>query len=134
MDTGADEDAVKFAAQRFLDEFENLDLPTFKTLFTQNPTVFFPSPYQRGRATGRDEVFRQFQQVFKNERASSNRTEPPYFDLPSPADMHVQTFGNSAVATFHLPHNKLFRRRTLVFQLEEGVWRIAHLHATNSKI
>jgi hypothetical protein len=31
----------------------------------------------------------------------------------------------------HITRCGIIRRRTLVFQLEEGVWRIAHLHASN---
>jgi hypothetical protein len=48
-----------------------------------------------------------------------------------PRDLRVQIIGNAAIVTFQLDDRQGFvNRRTLVLRKAEGVWKIAHLHAS----
>lgn len=127
----ADErDEVKQAAQHFLTSFENLDMPAFIACFADDATVFFPAPEPPERVAGKNAVRERFQQVFDAIRRNA-KSGPPYHRL-EPQDLEVQVLSaDTAVVSFHLRNSERIARRTLVMKKANGVWLIAHLHASN---
>jgi ketosteroid isomerase-like protein len=121
-------DEVRRTLTAFLTAFDNLDWEAFRNCFADDATVYFPSR-RANRATGRAEIETTFRQVFERIRATKNA--PPYLNL-EPADLNIQVFRDTAVATFHLydlPNT--IGRRTAVFEKRAGEWKIVHLHASN---
>ena len=56
--------------------------------------------------------------------------ELPYHRL-APQNLEVQVLSaESAVVSFHLRNSQRIARRTLVLKKVQGVWLIAHLHAS----
>jgi ketosteroid isomerase-like protein len=128
----APSDDVAAFLERFITAFDNLDRTTFVGMFEDDATVFYPSPPNDPvRATGRREFEPAWQRVFQAIRGS--RATPPFMDL-RPERLHVQRLTtDAAIVTFEL-HDLpgLTGRRTLVLKRTHGVWRIAHLHASNT--
>ena len=121
-------DEVRQTLTRFLTAFENLDWEAFRNCFADDATVYFPSQ-RASRATSRAEIETTFRQVF--ERIRATKSAPPYLNL-EPADLDIQVFRDTAVATFHLydvPNT--IGRRTVVLEKRAGEWKIVHLHASN---
>ena len=121
------EGQVQNAAEAFIDAFNNLDWEAFRATFSDDATVFFPTPGISRRATGRSEVEGFFRPLFDEFR--SRRSAPPYLDI-DPKDTHVQILEDAAIVTFHLEDMELLNRRTVVFQKRDGRWLIVHLHAS----
>lgn len=121
-------DEVRRTLTKFLTAFANLDSEAFRSFFADDATVYFPSQ-RANRATGRAEIETTFRQVF--ERIRATKSAPPYLNL-EPADLDVQLFRDTAVATFHL-HDmpNVIGRRTVVLEKRAGEWKIVHLHASN---
>jgi uncharacterized protein (TIGR02246 family) len=121
-------DEVRRTLTKFLTAFANLDWEAFRNCFADDATVYFPSQ-RASRATGRAEIETTFRQVF--ERIRTTQSSPPYLNL-EPADLDIQVFRDTAVATFHLydvPNT--IGRRTVVLEKRAGEWNIVHLHASN---
>jgi ketosteroid isomerase-like protein len=124
-------DEVAVFLDRFIAAFDNLDLPTFLEMFEDDATVYYPSPPNSPiRATGRLEFEPAWRQVFLAIRGS--RTTPPFMDL-RPERLQIQRLTDAAIVTFEL-HDLPGQtgRRTLLLKRTRGVWRIAHLHASNA--
>ena len=123
----ASESEVRAALAQFIHAFDNLDWDGFRSAFDDDATVFYPRAFP-ARATGRAEFEKTFKQVF--EQIRNGRTAPPYMDI-QPKNLHLQLFGNLAIATFHLDDRPGFlNRRTIVLQKEATGWKIVHLHAS----
>jgi ketosteroid isomerase-like protein len=91
------------------------------------PPVFYPRGFTE-RAHGRPQFEANFRQVFEQIRAA--RTQPPYMRL-QPQDLRIQSYGEIAIATFHLDDRPgLLNRRTIVLRRMKGQWKIVHLHAS----
>jgi ketosteroid isomerase-like protein len=123
-------DEVRTFLDRFMTAFNNLDGPAFVEMFDDDATIFYPSPPNAPiRATGRREFEPAWQRVFQGIRGS--RVTAPFMDL-RPERLHVQMLTDVAVVTFEL-HDLpgVTGRRTLILHRDHGVWRIAHLHASN---
>jgi ketosteroid isomerase-like protein len=113
--------------QAFIRAFDNLDWERFRGFFADDATVFYPRGVA-SRAHGRAEFEADFQQVFKQIRGSRN--QPPYMDL-QPHDLHIQRFGDVAIATFHLEDLPgVLNRRTIVLHWVGDCWKIVHIHAS----
>jgi ketosteroid isomerase-like protein len=113
--------------QAFIQAFDNLDWDKFRSYFADDATVFYPRGMPR-LALGRVEIEANFQQVFTQIRG--DRTQPPYMDL-QPRDLHIQRFGDIAIATFHLDDRPgMVNRRTIVLHRVGDHWKIVHLHAS----
>ena len=111
----------------FIQAFDNLDWDRFRSFFADDATVFYPRGIAR-RAHGRAEIEANFRQVFAEIRGT--RTQPPYMDL-QPHDLHIQRFGEIAIATFHLDDRPgMVNRRTLVLHRVGDDSKIVHLHAS----
>jgi ketosteroid isomerase-like protein len=121
---------VRQAVARFLTAFENLDWPTFRSSFEDDATVFFPAAMWPELASGRAEIEARFEQVFEDTRREAT-SGPPFQDL-TPENLRVRVLGpDAALVTFQLRNGERLARRSIVFRRREGIWRIAHLHASN---
>jgi len=117
--------------QDFVRAFDNLEWDRFRGLFDDDATVFYPRGFAK-RANGRPEFEANFRKVFEQIRAG--RTQPPYMDL-QPRDLHIQRYGDIAIATFHLDDRPgVLNRRTLVLRKMTGRWKIIHLHASETAL
>jgi uncharacterized protein (TIGR02246 family) len=127
----ADRQAVQELTSRFLKAFEDLDMPRFIACFTEDATVFFPTPEPPERFEGRRAIESHFQKVFEAIRKSSGASGPPFHRLV-PEDLLIQILDpHAAIVSFHLRNSERIARRTLVLAKVAGRWRIAHLHASN---
>jgi ketosteroid isomerase-like protein len=123
----AEEPAVRAFLAEFISAFDNLEWDKFRNSFTDDATVFYPRG-AANRADGHAQYEAHFRLVFEQIRAG--RTSGPYMDL-QPRDLRVEIIGNAAIVTFQLDDRPGFvNRRTLVLKKAEGVWKIAHLHAS----
>jgi ketosteroid isomerase-like protein len=123
-------DEIRAFLDRFIAAFDNLDWPAFIEMFDDDATIFYPSPPNAPiRATGRQQFEPVWRRVFQGIRGT--RTTPPFMDL-QPERLHVQLLTDIAIVTFEL-HDMpgLTGRRTLILHRHHGLWRIAHLHASN---
>ena len=122
---------VRDALANFLRAFENLDWEAFRLTFSDDATVFYPRGFPE-RADGRAEFEKTFKVVFDQIRGG--KTRAPYMTI-QPKDMRVQSFGNVAIATFHLDDRAGFiNRRTIVLNKTKAGWKIVHLHASEVSI
>lgn len=122
-----EEPAVRAFLAEFISAFDNLEWDKFRNSFTDDATVFYPRGVAN-RADGRAQYEACFRLVF--EQICAGRTSGPYMDL-QPRDLQVQIVGTTAIVTFQLDDRpKFVNRRTLVLRKLGGVWKIAHLHAS----
>lgn len=122
-----DQASLLAAAQNFLHVFDNMDWEQFSAAWSHNPTAFLPFTQEPDRVEG-SAVLARFREFFI--RVRSSNPGPPYLHL-APRDLRVETFGSAGVVTFMLgdrPRN--IGRRTLLFVIENGQWKLAHLHAS----
>lgn len=124
-------DDVDAAANYFLRVFDDLAWDKFADCWSEEPSVFFPFDDARDRFDGREEVLTRFRRMFEEVRASV--PGPPFLHL-RPMRLTVTPLGDAALVTFQLGDGSgSIGRRTLVFIPVEGKWKLAHLHASNSK-
>jgi len=117
--------------QDFILAFDNLEWDRFRSFFADDATVFYPRGFT-GRANGRPQFEANFRQVFEQIRAG--RTQPPYMHL-QPRDLRIQSYGEIAIATFHLDDRPgVLNRRTIVLRRRKGQWKIVHLHASETAL
>lgn len=115
----------------FVVAFNDLDWPVFRSMFTQEATVFAPGPPVTTLTT----VEGCFQPVF--EQAKKSGTGPPYLNI-DPQNLQIREFESTALVTFHLrglvgyAADEL-NRRTLFLVKTANVWQIDHLHASTTK-
>lgn len=121
---------VKQAAERFVKAFNAFDWPTFKSCFTDDATMFHPTWEQARRRQGRKEIEATWLEVFPEFIDPANKRRLSI----TPRDLHIQLYGDAAVLTFHLGEGVTqLSRRSLFMVKEQGVWKIAHLHASSLK-
>lgn len=120
--------AVRKSVDNFVQAFNSLSWEPFRNSFTDDATIFYPVWEVAKRRTGRNEVESTWLELF-----------PEYLNNPNkdslqikPQDIHIQYHGGTAVVTFHLGNGMdAISRRTLVMVKQGGIWKIAHLHASN---
>ena len=127
---GVSDANVREALGRFVGAFDALDMKRFIACFSVDACVFTPTGDPH-RVDGAAKIEAFFQTVFDETRRTSGRSRPPYMKL-EPKDLRIQSMGDGAIATFHLlePDSSI-HRRTFVYQLDSGVLKIVHLHASN---
>ncbi|HEX6576189.1 MAG TPA: nuclear transport factor 2 family protein [Gemmatimonadaceae bacterium] len=124
---GGDQQSLVASAQNFLHVFDSLDWERFRASWSKNPTVFFPFVDTPERVDG-DAVEERFRMFFSDVR--SKRPGPPHLRI-SPRDLRTEMFGSVGVVTFNLGQRPGdIGRRTLIFVMEDGEWKLAHLHAS----
>ncbi len=129
----ADSIAVHAALGKFLTAFENLDWEPFCASFDDDATVFFPPPEVQERLDGRAAYEAGFRRIFDAIRPN-NPNGPPFQSL-KPEDLRIDSLGPGvALASFHMRNGERIARRTIVFRERNGVWRIAHLHASRKPV
>jgi ketosteroid isomerase-like protein len=122
---------IEHALSSFLQAFDNLDWPAFRTCFSPNATMFHPAAPNIKRIDSPSQFEKAWLGVFARIKASSGRTAAPYMDL-RPQDLQIQMLSEDiCLVTFHLVDGATISRRTLVFKRIEGSWKIVHLHASN---
>lgn len=122
---------VHEALSKFIRAFDDLDWENFRLAFDDNATVFYPRAMPR-RASGRAEFEKAFKSVF--EQIRGGKTAAPYMDI-QPKELRIQSFGDVAIATFHLDDRAGFlNRRTIVLNKTKNGWKIVHLHASEVSV
>ena len=114
------------AIHAFVAAFNALDRTRFDALFAEDVTLFFPAaPFPVRRIEGKAATLEWFGRFFDSlrQRGANPRIQPQ--------DLHVQDYGDVAIATFHLGDGENVGRRTVVLRRQDGRWRIAHLHASS---
>lgn len=119
------------AAAEFLAAFNALDQTRFDALFAEDATLFYPSaPFPLQRVEGKAAVTGWFSKFFDavRKRGAKNLNI-------NPSDLHAQTYGDTAVVTFHLNGGSdgAIGRRTVVLNKRGGRWLIVHLHASAAR-
>ncbi|WP_228853484.1 YybH family protein [Aegicerativicinus sediminis] len=118
------------AATNFITAFNNFDWTTFQESFTEDATIFYPLWEHAKRVKGRKDIDAVWLTVFPEFNDSENTRTLQI----SPKDINIQTYQNTAIVTFHLGSGESsLSRRTLVMIMENGKWKIAHLHSSNLK-
>jgi len=126
-------------ARAFLDALNTADTDALLVMFTPDATVFGPFSDKPARIQGQKAIARLFGAFFEELRETEEG--PRYMNL-TPRDLLAQTYGDTAVVTFHLgvipegppDRDYSFSRRTLVMTRSADHWLIAHLHASNIMI
>jgi hypothetical protein len=137
LDGGADLNVAPSAITTFLvgfiEDFNNLDWPSFRARFRDDATIFFPQQYQVRRAAGRVDTDAAWDAVFGSIRAASGKTGPPFMHL-RPQEIVVQELAGSAIATFILQSGTdgTVGRRSLVLAETADGWKIVHLHGSTA--
>ena len=114
------------AASAFLAAFNALDKRAFDAHFADDVTMFFPDgPFPLERIEGKPAVTAAFHRFFDMAKA---RGATRLSILPS--DLVVQTYGDTAIASFELAGDDALGRRSLVMRHGAGGWKIVHFHAS----
>jgi len=123
---------VRQAVEKFLEALANFDWKKFRQSFAEDATFFAPgADFDPSRVTGRDTIVTIFE---RRHQGYPRENGPPYLNI-QPKELKIQMLGDvAAVATFHLGREKTLGRRTLVFQRQQGVWLIAHIHASSIEL
>jgi ketosteroid isomerase-like protein len=118
---------VEQVMKSFLIPFSNQDVAGFIDYFADDAVVFFPNAgFAAMRVEGKADIARTFENVFKPGRPAPPGGRP----VIQPQDLKVQSFGDSAIVTFHLGSDTARGRRTFVLRRIDSNWRIVHLHAS----
>ena len=127
--SASDRDSVSVAnsVTAFVKAFNNFDWPTFRAAFDKDATMFHPTWDHPRRLRGTQQIEAAWLDIFP-EFADPNNKEKLGID---PKDENIQTFGSTAVVTFHLGNGvESLSRRTVVMINKGGTWKIVHLHAS----
>ncbi len=126
---------VKNAVMGFVHSIENLDCEKFMGYVSDNVTMFNTvfndhlADSEEFREIWRNEFDRDLEVARKN-----GITGPPYIEPFKVEGLRVDFPSRGvAVATFHHYTWGQKNLRTIVFILEEGVWKIVHIHASSAK-
>jgi ketosteroid isomerase-like protein len=115
------DDTVERALAGFLDAFMRLDCSQVQDWFADDATIFHPWGGSR-QTEFWNATFDEWRTVYPG---------PPYLDI-QPRDLHIQSFGDVAIVTFHFRRDPtLLGRRTFVWHKTRSGWKIIHLHASN---
>lgn len=132
-DAATDSAAVQAAAAAFLQAFDRLDEARFAEAWAPDVTVFMPDARAPHRFDGRDAVLGYFRSMFADVRTrAAPGTTPTLRIVERVRDLRVSVLApGAAVVSFHLGDDPAPGRRTVVWRrAADGVWRIAHLHAS----
>ncbi len=118
--------SAEAAVGEFIAALNAMDAARLGRLFAEDATIFFPSAPFPLRRLGKAEAVRYFARLFEALRARGARLS----DIV-PRELHVQLYGDAAVASFHLTGGQELGRRTLVLRRLGGRWLIVHLHSSS---
>lgn len=118
------------AAEHFLSVFDNMEWEPFRAAWASSPSVFFPFRDTPERVEGAA-VASRFRVFFDEVRGA--REGPPYLRL-QPQQLRAEVMGSTGLVTFMLGRSPgAVGRRTLLFVREDGRWKLAHMHASNTE-
>jgi ketosteroid isomerase-like protein len=124
----ASDDRPEQAVALFLEAFRAMDPARFDPFFAPDATVFFPDGrFPTNRLLPRAEALATFHGLFDSLKAQGQTRLQI-----DPVDQHIDRYGDVAVVTFLLEGAGTMGRRTLVLRLQDGSWRIVHLHASKA--
>jgi hypothetical protein len=84
----SDQKAIEQALLVFVTAFDNLDWATFRTCFSNDASVFYPTPQIAKRIDSAADFNQAWLAVFDAIKKASGRTAPPYMDLV-PRDLRI---------------------------------------------
>lgn len=127
---------LQSTANEFLQALDNLDWDLFEKGWSAEPSVFFPFNDTPERVDGKSAVNERFKVFF--EQVKQKASGPPYLKL-EPQELKVTRYGDVGLISFTLGGLKSvgglsgsIGRRTILFVLEDGKWKVAHLHASSA--
>lgn len=103
-----------------MEALNSLDEARIVDAFAEDATAFFPV-VKAERLDGKAAIAA----VFHDYVAASKKTNIV------PEELRVQQQGNVAIVTFNVHNPSAVSRRTFVWRLDGGRWRIVHMHASN---
>ena len=127
---------LREAATQFLDALDNLDWETFEASWAADPSVFFPFNDTPERVDGKTAVDERFEVFFS--QVKQKIPGPPYLKL-EPQNLKIERYGDAGLVSFTLGGlssvgglSGSIGRRTILFVLQDGKWKVAHLHASSA--
>ena len=116
-------DVVK-RTKNFIQAFTSLEWQTFKSFFTDDASMFYPTLDNARRLNGRKEI----EEALEPEFTDTSLKAPKNI---SPEDIRVQLNRRTAIVTFHLEDKNRLGRYTIIWIRQHGAWKILHLHASD---
>ena len=117
--------SAEAAVAEFIAALNAMDAARLGRLFAEDATIFFPVAPLPIRRIGKPEAMRGFTRLFEALRSRNAR-----MTNAAPRELHIQPYGDVAIATFHLTAGQDVGRRTLVLRRLGGRWLIVHLHSS----
>jgi len=116
---------VEAAFEAFIAAFNVLDFERFRRCLSTEVSLFAPDSYTPSLIEGAAAVERHFRAVFRD-----SAPEGPGI---RPASVRVRPLDERAsLITFEFARRQgSTGRRSIVFRLEDGEWKILHIHASN---
>jgi ketosteroid isomerase-like protein len=111
---------VREAMRDWMTALNSLDEARIVGAFAEDATAFFPV-VKAERLDGKAAIAT----VFHDYVAGSKKTSIV------PEELRVQQRGDVAIVTFNVHNPSAVSRRTFVWRLDSGVWKIVHMHASN---
>lgn len=117
--------ALRATLDAFLGGLRARDWERMQPAFAVDADVFFPFDDPPRRVQGITAIEAVFRAFFA--------TRDGAVDV-QPLDLAIRAMGDAALVTFHLDRPGAVGRRTLVLRRDADRWRIAHLHASVTKL
>lgn len=114
---------VRQAMNDWMTALNSLDEARITGAFAGDATAFFPV-VKAERLDGKAAIAA----VFHDYVAGSKKTNIV------PEELRVQQRGDVAVVTFNVHNPSAVSRRTFVWRLDSGAWKIVHMHASNTPV
>jgi ketosteroid isomerase-like protein len=108
------------AMRDWMTALNSLDEARIVGAFAEDATAFFPV-VKAERLDGKAAIAA----VFHDYVAGSKKTNIV------PEELRVQQRGDVAIVTFNVHNPSAVSRRTFVWRLDAGTWKIVHMHASN---
>lgn len=121
--------SAEAAVAEFVGALNAMDPARLGRVFAEDSTIFFPAAPFPLRRLGKAEAMRYFARLFEALRGRGDRLS----DIV-PRELHVQLYGDVAIASFHLTGGQEVGRRTLVLRRLGGRWLIVHLHSSALRV
>lgn len=132
---------IKAVFDEFNSAFRHLDWKGLRKIFSDDATMFSPSPRTPKRLNGIAEIKKMMKPMFEGnkERRAARGVKAPEAKPASAIGLRIQRYGDTAVVTFQPeasfgPEQRSLTRRTLVLRKKDGRWLIMHLHGSNAEL
>lgn len=112
--------------ETFVAALNRRDWAAFRATFADDITVIFERPGPPQRQDGREAVEAVFRNIFPQPGSAPGPLPPPLV----PEGILVQSYGDVAIVSFHLPRQGQMARRTLVLHRTPRAWEVIHIHGS----